>query len=78
MAKAPEPEDLMRILAKAVKVGLIHLPDSTLWDKDWAWDEYSSDEQEVVKGARRVMSHALELYKIYQELDKAIDKKYGI
>jgi len=75
MAGPKKEKDLMEKLADAVRVGLEHLPDSKLWDEDWAWEEYTSDEQEAVKKARRRMNLALELYEVYQELNKAIEEE---
>lgn len=75
MSEAKKPKDLIEKLVNAVKVGLKHLPDSELWDQqdgtNWVWEECDSDEQEAVKKARRIMNLALELYTIYQELNKA-------
>ena len=60
-----DKNELIDLLAKAVKLGLEALPDSKAYE--YCWDECTSEEQDKVKEVSTELNITLQVYEAYKK-----------
>jgi len=60
-----DKNELIDLLAKAVKLGMDALPDGKYYE--YCWEEMMSEEQDKVKEVRKELSIALEVYEVFRK-----------